>query len=65
MGPNPTFGEAAFKVEVHLIDFDDTIYGEPLKVDFVAKLREIQTFNGADELVAQLKEDVAATRRLT
>lgn len=64
IGPNPTFGEHALKVEVHLIDWHDSIYGEPLEVDFVARLRDIRKFNGIDELKAQLARDVAETVRV-
>lgn len=62
IGPNPTFGEHAHKVEVHLLDWHDSLYGEPLEVDFVAHLRAIQKFAGIDELRAQLARDLAATR---
>jgi riboflavin kinase/FMN adenylyltransferase len=65
VGPNPTFGEHALKVEVHLLDFDRPIYGEPLEVEFLSRLRDIQTFAGADALQAQLQRDVAATRHTT
>jgi riboflavin kinase/FMN adenylyltransferase len=58
IGPNPTFGEDARKVEVHLIDFAGDVYGKPLAVEFVAKLRETRPFAGAAELVEQLKKDV-------
>lgn len=64
IGPNPTFGEHALKVEVHLIDWHESVYGEPLEVDFIARLREIQKFNGIDELKAQLARDVAETIRI-
>ena len=59
LGPNPTFGEGSLKVEVHLIDHNETIYGQPLEVEFLERLREITTFDGQDELVAQLREDVS------
>ncbi len=59
IGPNPTFGEQAFKVEVHLIDWNGNLYGEPLEVDFIDRLRDIQRFDGVESLVAQLKLDVA------
>jgi riboflavin kinase/FMN adenylyltransferase len=62
VGPNPTFGEHALKVEVHLVDFDRPIYGEPLEVEFLARLRDIQTFAGVDALRQQLQRDVAAAR---
>ena len=66
VGPNPTFGEDARKVEVHLIDFAGNLYGAVLSVEFVAKLRDTRPFGGAAELAAQLGRDVVAARaRLT
>ena len=64
IGPNPTFGEHALKVEVHLIGFEGTLYGQPLEVDFLARLRDIQPFGSVDALKAQLASDVAAAARI-
>ena len=64
IGPNPTFGEAAQKVEVHLIDFDGgELYGEELSVDLLARVRGTQSFGSVEALQAQLAEDIAAVRR--
>ncbi len=65
VGPNPTFGEKISKVEVHVLDFDGTLYGKPLEVDFVERLRDIQQFESAEQLVQQLRVDVAATRKIS
>lgn len=62
IGPNPTFGEDARKIEVHLLDFAGDLYGKPMLVEFVARLRDTRPFNGVDELVAQLKRDVEHAR---
>jgi riboflavin kinase/FMN adenylyltransferase len=64
VGPNPTFGEQARKLEVHLIGFAGDLYGRPLAVDFVARLRDTRPFAGPADLVEQLKADVAAARRV-
>ena len=64
IGPNPTFGEHALKVEVHLIDREESLYGEPLEVEFLAKLRDVMTFQSTEQLVAQLRADVAEVRRI-
>jgi riboflavin kinase/FMN adenylyltransferase len=64
IGPNPTFGEHALKVEVHLIDREESLYGEPLEVEFLEKLRDVATFSSKEALVAQLQADVAAARRI-
>ncbi|MEM6329246.1 MAG: bifunctional riboflavin kinase/FAD synthetase [Planctomycetota bacterium] len=59
IGPNPTFGENASKVEVHLIGRDQALYGRPLEVDFLDRLRDIQPFDSVELLVKQLHRDVA------
>jgi riboflavin kinase/FMN adenylyltransferase len=58
VGPNPTFGENAHKVEVHLIGFQGDLYGRELAVDFVERLRDTRPFAGVNELVAQLRADM-------
>lgn len=63
VGPNPTFGEDARKVEVHLIGFAGDMYGQPMAVEFVSRLRDTQPFAGPTELVEQLRQDVEAARR--
>jgi riboflavin kinase/FMN adenylyltransferase len=64
VGPNPTFGEQARKVEVHLIGFQGDLYGQPLAVDFVERLRDTRPFAGVEELVAQLRKDVEQASRI-
>jgi riboflavin kinase/FMN adenylyltransferase len=64
VGPNPTFGENARKVEVHLIGFQGDLYGQPLAVDFVARLRDTRSFAGIEELVAQLGRDIEEAREI-
>ncbi len=64
VGPNPTFGEQARKIEVHLIGFEGDLYGQALAVDFVERLRDTRPFASAAELVRQLKADVEEARRL-
>lgn len=65
IGPNPTFGEDLPKVESHLLDFENSIYGEPIEVDFVSRIRDVKQFESASELVQQLKLDVDSTRKLS
>lgn len=64
LGPNPTFAEAARKVEVHLIDYHGDLYGQDLAVDFIARLRDTRPFAGLDDLREQLRRDVEQARRL-
>jgi riboflavin kinase/FMN adenylyltransferase len=62
VGPNPTFGESARKVEVHLLDFSGDLVGQRLAVDFRARCRDTQAFPSVGDLVAQLQRDVAWVR---
>lgn len=64
IGPNPTFGEQGVKIEVHLLEFHGPLYGEPIEVDFLSRLREIHHFSSVEELQVQLQRDIAHTRQL-
>jgi len=64
VGPNPTFHETARKVEVHLIDFSGDLYGQTLAVDLVDRVRDVRKFASREELVDQIRNDVAAVRTL-
>jgi riboflavin kinase/FMN adenylyltransferase len=62
IGPNPTFGEHARKIEVHLIDFEGDLYNEALKVDFLERIRDTRVFSGPAQLVEQLQRDIEQSR---
>ena len=64
VGPNPTFGENARKVEVHLIGFSGNLYHKALCVDFIQKIRDTRPFGSADELMAQIQIDVAKAKTI-
>jgi riboflavin kinase/FMN adenylyltransferase len=65
VGVRPTFGSGlASLVEVFVLDFDGDLYGQRLRVEFVARLRDERRFTDADALVAQMHRDVEATREL-
>ncbi len=64
LGPNPTFGEGQLKVEVHLIDYEETLYGLPLEVEFLERLRGIVKFEDQAALVEQLQVDIGRARSI-
>jgi riboflavin kinase/FMN adenylyltransferase len=64
LGTSPTFGDQSIRVEVHLIGDDESLYGQPMEVDFVARLRDIRPFPSVDALVEQLRSDVAEAKRI-
>ena len=62
-GPRPTFGIAARALEIHLFDFAGELYGEAVNVEWVRRLRDVQTFPSRDALVDQLGRDAVAARQ--
>lgn len=64
VGTRPTFGGGERLVEAHILDFDENIYGEEMTVEFVDRLRPELKFASVDELLANMADDVAATRRI-
>jgi riboflavin kinase / FMN adenylyltransferase len=64
LGPSPTFGDAMIRVEVHLIGLAEPLYGQPLEVDFLARLRDIRPFDSPAALVEQLNRDIEQVKRI-
>ena len=70
VGHNPTFlrrgDETAFvRIEAYLLEFEGDVYGADMVVDFLAKLRDEETFPGPDALVARMHDDIARTVALS
>ena len=62
VGTNPTFGVEPLHVESFLLDFEgDDLPGEPLAVEFWARLRDEIRYDSVDELVAAIAADVERT----
>jgi riboflavin kinase/FMN adenylyltransferase len=64
LGWNPTFQDQKFSIEIHILNFHRDIYGESLRVEFVQRLREETTFRGPEELITQIKKDIAQAERI-
>jgi riboflavin kinase/FMN adenylyltransferase len=62
IGSRPTFEGVEPALEVHLFNFDQTIYGKTIEVRFVKRIRDEMKFDGVDALVAQLKKDEETAR---
>lgn len=61
IGERPTFEKANFSIEVHIIDFDEEIYGKEIQVQFVERIRDEMAFKGKNELIDQLNKDKEKT----
>jgi riboflavin kinase/FMN adenylyltransferase len=64
IGKRPTFNHSDMTIEVHIFDFDGSIYGEMLRVEFVAWLRAERKFAGREELMAQLENDEEKSKEI-
>jgi riboflavin kinase / FMN adenylyltransferase len=62
IGTNPHFDGVERRVEAHLLDFDDDLYGDRLVVELWAPLREQRRFDSLEDLVAAIGDDVERTR---
>ncbi|MES2762985.1 MAG: bifunctional riboflavin kinase/FAD synthetase [Bacteroidota bacterium] len=61
VGVNPTTDtDNKIKIEVNIFEFDQEIYGETLKVEFVKRIRDEEKFANLDELKQALANDKIA-----
>ena len=58
IGYSPTFDDHVFTVEVHILDFDENIYGQKIRVDFISRIRDEKKFANISELSEQIRRDV-------
>lgn len=63
VGTNPTFETGGrVRVEAYLLDFEQEIYDERIRLEFWKHLRGEKRFESGEELVAQMAKDVDETR---
>lgn len=63
VGTNPTFtDEKTIKIETYIIDFDQNLYGENIRLEFLKKMRDQIKFNSPDELIEQMESDEKEAR---
>lgn len=58
LGKNITLDEKIDKIEAHILNFNETIYGEKISIRFIEKIRDMLKFETLDELTVQMKKDV-------
>ncbi len=68
IGVRPTFydhgRDAEPSIEAHIFDFHGSIYGKDLEIIFVKRIRAEKKFNTIDSLIAQVRRDEKAAKRL-
>lgn len=64
IGHNPTFNFMDhLSIEVHILDFNQDIYGQEIKVEFYERIREEERFASIEALMTQLESDRETVRR--
>jgi riboflavin kinase/FMN adenylyltransferase len=63
IGYNPTFNEDVLKIESHILDFSDNIYGKKLEIEFIDYIREDIKFTNKDELIYQINKDIELVKK--
>jgi riboflavin kinase/FMN adenylyltransferase len=64
IGLRPTVGGTYTTIETHILDFDEDIYGLPLTISFLRRIRDEVHFASLDELRSQLEKDREICRLL-
>lgn len=66
IGVRPTVDASGHPtIEAHLLGFTGDLYGLPLTLHFIARIRDEQRFPSLEALAAQLRRDAAATQSIT
>ena len=64
IGTRPTFDGHRLTIETHIFDFSNDIYGQPLSIEFVERLRDEQAFSTVDALAHQMALDAEQAKQI-
>ncbi len=62
-GSRPTFGDA-LSCEVHVVDETQVNVPPMIEVDVFEKLRDVKSFDSADDLIEQIRKDIERSRKI-
>lgn len=62
VGTNPTFSGQNRTVEAYVLDVDADLYGQRVAVDFVSRIRGMETYPDLESLISAIADDVDRTR---
>lgn len=64
IGTNPTIDdEKKTHIEIHILDFDQNIYGQTIELSFISWLRETKKFKSMEELQLNIEYDVSIAKK--
>jgi len=61
IGSPETFGDKKRRIETHILNFNEDIYGEKVRVKLLEKIRENKKFDSEGKLINQIKKDIKVT----
>ena len=64
VGDNPTFNGESLTIESHILDFNENLYGEFIRVSFAKRLRGEIKFENMDMLKEQISKDTMRVREM-
>ncbi len=64
IGYSPTFDDHILTVEVHILDFDQDLYGKKIRVNFIKRIRDEIKFVNISKLSEQIKKDIIRARTI-
>lgn len=64
VGKNPTFENDKLKIEAHILNFSENIYGKEVSLEFLDYFRGDFAFNTAQELIDQIERDKERALRM-
>ncbi len=63
VGKNPTFKDEGLKIESHIIDFSEDIYGKVIELEFVDYLRDEIKFQNLEQLKKKVQDDISKVKK--
>lgn len=63
IGVRPTFAKKARSVEVHILDYQNDLYGLPMRIELVKRIRPERRFESGGELTKQVQNDIQTARK--
>lgn len=64
IGVRPTFNGSEIRIEAFIFDFEGDLYGKPIQVQFVERIRDEVAFSSVDDLKNQLDADYKSAKRI-
>jgi len=63
VGSQPTFKQKGMHIESYIIDFEEELYGKPIALGFLKKIRDEIKFRSPADLIRQIEKDLATTKK--